>query len=178
MSNKIFEPGELHSGDMILFAGNSFISRGIKLFSGSKYSHAAQFVGNGYVIEANQPGVEKNLLEPLIKSAAHICILRVPNLTVDNAELMKDCAYSMLSVGTEYDVLNLVSLAPYFLLRKLGINAPWLVFSAKGEVICSELCARSLINIGIKLAKQAKLVSPGLMYDAVKKGIFEKPYED
>jgi hypothetical protein len=178
MSDKIFEPGELHSGDFILFAGKSFIARGIKLFSGSKWTHAAQLVGNGYVIEANQPGVEKSLLAPLIKSASHICILRVPNLTVDNAELMKDAAYSMLSVGTEYDIINLISLAPYFLLRKIGINAPWLVWSAKGEVICSELCARSLLTICIKLASKAKLVSPGLMYDAVKKGIFEKPYED
>jgi uncharacterized protein YycO len=181
MSNKVFEPGELHSGDFILFAGEGFVSRGIKLFSGSKWTHAAQFVGNGYVIEATRPGVEKNLLAPLIKKAAHICVLRVPNLSVDDSEILKAGAYSQLTVGTEYDFANLVTLAPYFVLRRLGLKPEWiswLVWSNKGEVICSELCARDLLAICIKLARSPKLVSPGTMYDAVKKGIFEKPYED
>ena len=177
MSNKIFAPGELHDGDFIEFQGKAFISRGIELFDG-KYSHVAQFVGNGYVIEATQPGVEKNLLAPLIKAADGICVLRVPNLTVENAEILKAGAYSQLTVGTKYDFLNLVSLAPYFLLRKIGINAPWLVWSNTGRVICSEMCARNLRAINIKLAKQDKLVSPGIMRDAVKRGLLQLVYED
>ena len=177
MSDKIFEPGELHESDFVLFEGKSFISRGIELFDG-KYSHAAQFVGNGYVIEATQAGVEKNALAPLIKAAKSICVLRVPNLSVANAELMKAGAYSQLTVGTKYDFANLISLAPYFVLRKLGINAPWLVWSKTGKVICSELCARDLRAICIKLAKSDKLVSPGVMRAAAKKGIFEIVYED
>ena len=177
MSDKIFQPGELHDSDFILFQGKAFISRGIELFDG-KYSHAAQFVGNGYVIEATAAGVEKSLLAPLIKHADGICVLRVPNLTVENAELMKAGAYSQLTVGTKYDFVNLVSLAPYFLLRKIGINAPWLVWSKTGRVICSELCARDLRAINIKLAKDDKLVSPGTMRSAAKKGIFEIVYED
>jgi hypothetical protein len=177
MSDKIFEPGELHTSDFILFAGKSFISRGIELFDG-KYSHSAQLVGNGYIIEANQPGVEKSLLAPLIKAADHICVLRVPNLSVDDSEIMKNGAYSQMTVGTKYDFVNLVSLAPYFLLRKIGISAPWLVWSKTGRVICSELCARDLRAINIKLAKDDKLVSPGVMRAAAKKGIFEIVYED
>ena len=164
MADVTFEPGQLHAGDCVLFEGTAFLSRGIKLFSGSRWSHAAIFVGDGYIIEACAPGVEKNLLAPLIKQAKSIAVMRVPDLTMDQAELMKGAAYAMISVGMKYDFVNLVSLAPYFLLRKIGINAPWLVWSRKGEVICSELYARCLLTLPIKLAAAAKLVSPGVIY--------------
>ena len=162
MADIQFEPGQLYPCDIVLFAGKSFISRGIKLFSGSKWSHTALFLGSGYVIEATQAGVEKNLLAPLVKKADRIAVLRIFNLTVENTELMKAKAYSLL--GDKYDFLNLVTLAPYFILRKLGINAPFLVGSKAGEVICSELVAQCAMAIPIKFAKNPKLVSPETIY--------------
>jgi len=164
MSDKIFAPGELHAGDFILFEGDAFISRGIQIFSGSKWSHAAIFLGDGYVMEATAAGVEKNLLAPLVKHAKSIAVMRIPDLTVEQMEEMKTAAYTLQTVGTKYDFANLITLAPYFMLRKIGINAPWLVWSRKGEVICSELCARCALVIPLKFAKNPKLVSPGVLY--------------
>ena len=177
MRTKLFAPGELHDGDFLLFSGSSFIDRGIEVFAG-KYSHATQFVGNGYLIEATEAGVEKNTLAPLVKQADSIAVLRVPNLSVDDAERLKNGAYAQLTVGLRYDFINLFSLAPYFALRKIGINVPWLVLSATGRVICSEMCALNLLAINIKLAEDPKLVAPQTMRDAVNKGIFQLVYED
>lgn len=173
MSNKIFQPGELHEGDFILFAGKVFISRGIEAISGSKWSHAAIYVGNDYVIEATETGVEKNLLTPLIKQAKHIAVMRIPNLSVDDMERMKAKAYAML--GDHYDFLNLLTLAPYYLLRKLGITCNFLVFSTPGSVICSELCAECAMVIPFLFAKLAKLVAPQTIYT---NGSITKAYED
>lgn len=161
MDTKILQPG-----DFILFSGKSFISRGIKIFSGSKWSHIAIFIGNGYVIEATAAGVEKNLLAPLISKAAGIAVVRIPDLSVENMELMKDKAYSML--GEKYDVWQLLTMAPYFLLRKIGIIAPFLIGDKAGEVVCSALCAMCAMVIPIKFAKSIKTVTPDTIYKSDK----------
>ena len=154
----------LNPGDFILFSGKGFISRGICAFTNSRWSHIAIFTGDGYVIEATAAGVEKNLLAPLVIKADHVAIVRIPDLTVENMERMKDAAYAMLSVGLKYDFWQLFTLAPYFMLRKIGINAPWLIWDKSGAVSCSALCAQCASIIPLKFAKSIKLVAPETIY--------------
>jgi cell wall-associated NlpC family hydrolase len=50
------KPSELQPGDVLLYHGNSFISRLIRLFDGTEYSHASIWVGD-HVVEAIGQGV-------------------------------------------------------------------------------------------------------------------------
>src|SRR3990172_1847958 len=154
--------------DFILFSGKSFISRGIKFFSKSKWSHIVIYVGGGsnYIIEATAAGVEKNELVPLLKHADAIAVVRIPGLTVENSELMKAKAYSML--GDKYDFWQLITFSAYFSLRKIGIICPWIIGDKAGEVVCSALCDICTMVIPLKFAKTVKQVSPQTIYESDK----------
>lgn len=156
----------LQPGDCILFGGKSFISRGIKWFTDSKYSHVAIYVGGGegFCIEATEAGVEKNPVAPLMAKAACYAVRRIPNLTVEQAELMKAKAYSLIYDG--YDFVQLASLGLYYGVRKIFGKAPaFLVRNAQGKMICSELFAVAALTIPLKFKKQTKLVTPDTLAD-------------
>ena len=146
--------------DVILLSGKNFISRGIKFFTDSKYSHAALYVGGGegYVIEATAAGVEKNRLNDIIKKDSAYCVRRIPDLTVDQAEAMKAKAYSL--IYEDYDVLQMLTLGVYFAFRKLGITWSALVSNAKNRMVCSELVAVACLCIPLKFRNKTKLVTP------------------
>ena len=154
----------LQLGDILLFQGKSFISRGIMYFTKSKYSHAALYIGGGenYIIEATGAGVEKNLVAPLIAQADAFCVRRIPDLTVENAELMKDKAYSL--IYSSYDTKQLLSLGVYYTLRKLGLNWDWLVSNNPQRITCSELVAVACLCIPLKFAAKVKDVTPETLY--------------
>ncbi|MEM5778792.1 MAG: YiiX/YebB-like N1pC/P60 family cysteine hydrolase [Candidatus Aenigmatarchaeota archaeon] len=157
----------LQPGDCVLISGEHFISRGIKWFTNSKYNHVALYVGGGegYVIEATEAGVEKNKLSKLLQSASGVCIRRVPNLTVFQAELIKNKAYQLLYQN--YDFLQFISMIPYFLFRKIGFNFPFLLLNSRNRMICSELYAVCLYAAGIKLKssiKKFKSITPEDLY--------------
>ncbi len=160
MSSLILQPG-----DCILFSGKGFVSRGIMWFTSSKYSHVAMYVGGGegYVIEATAAGVEKNKLEPLINHSSGYCVRRIPGLTVEQAELMKDKAYGL--IYDKYDFVQLLSLGLYYGMRKLGISCSWLVRNVPGKMICSELYAVCCLTIPLKFKSRTKLVTPETLHE-------------
>lgn len=144
----------IYPGDIIFFRGRSFISRGIRWFTNSKWNHVGMALDGTNLIEATAAGVEKNNLEELLKRSEKFCIRRVPDLTVEEVELMKDKAYALLY--DEYDFLQFISMIPYFLLRKIGINCPFLLFNSRDKMICSELVSVLLWTIDIKIVKNMK----------------------
>ena len=156
----------LRPGDIIFFQGKSFISRGIRTFSNSKWSHVALYVGDGYVIEATAAGVEKNALIPLLKHANRTAVGRIPGLTVENQHLMIDKAYSM--IGEKYDVWQLLTFSLYFAFRKIGIIWPFLIGDKAGAVVCSALIAVCCMVIPLKFGKSPKTSSPESLYSSGK----------
>lgn len=164
----LFENGvsKIYPGDCILIGGNSFISRGIKFFTNSKYSHVALAVSGTEVIEATAAGVEKNSIESLLKHADKICIRRIRSLTIEQVEIMKSKAYSLLYEN--YDTLQFISFIPYFIIRKLfGLNLHFLLFNSRTKMICSELYAVCAYAAGIKFTssiKKIKKITPDDLY--------------
>lgn len=147
-------------GDVILFAGKSWISRGIEWFTDSKYSHAALYVGNGYIIEATEAGVEKNLLT--FKGCSGHCVRRMPGLTSDAAKAIVAKAESL--IYDNYDFLQLLTLGVYYGFRRLGITWSALVANMPNKMICSELVAVSYLVVPDKFKDQTKLVTPDTLY--------------
>jgi hypothetical protein len=154
----------LQPGDVILFAGTSFVSRGIKYFTKSKWSHAAIYVGGGegFIVEATAAGVEKNKLEATLKHCSAWCVRRYPNLTVAQAEAMKTEAYGFLPY--KYDFVQLLTLGVFFSLRKIGITWNSIVDSMPGRMICSELVAVCYQVIDVMFNKRTKMVTPDMLY--------------
>ena len=168
----------LQPGDFIFFSGKSFVSRGIKMFTKSKWSHVAMYVGGGkgYIIEATAAGVEKNELEPLLRHTDAVAVARIPGLTVEDMERMKDKAYSML--GDKYDFWQLITFSLYFSFRKIGIIWPGFIGDNAGQVVCSALCAMCALVIPVKFAKSPKQVAPQTIYESDKVSIiFEQEFK-
>jgi hypothetical protein len=141
------KPGEIHPGDILLFSGKGFISRGIRFFTKSKYSHTAIAVSGTECIEATSAGVEKSNIQSLVNKTEGFCVRRIESLTVKESEMIKEKAYQLLY--EDYDFLQLISMAPYFLLRKIGITWNFLIFNSRTRMICSELVGVCLMYAGI-----------------------------
>lgn len=122
--------------------------------------------GEGYVIEATEAGIEKNPLGPLLKKANAYCVRRIPKLTVEQAELMKEKAYSLLyDQSDKYDFIQLLSLGLYYGFRKIGITCSWLVRNNPNKMICSELFAVCCLVIPLKFKSRIKLNTPASLYE-------------
>lgn len=155
----------LQSGDVILLQGTSLVSRGIRWFTDSKYSHVCLYVGGGsnYIIESTEAGVEKNELQKILAHASSVCVRRHTGLTVEESELIKTKAYSL--IYENYDYIQLLSLGVYFSLRRLGITWGSIVASMPGRLICSELVAVAYLCIPLKFKSKTKLVTPQTLYE-------------
>ncbi|KJG58891.1 hypothetical protein UA38_03835 [Photobacterium kishitanii] len=102
MSNKyIIDKSKLQLGDVILTANKSATSKGIRVATLSKYSHAAIYVG-GTIIEATLPGVFSISPQRLLfDSPKHVAIYRYnEHLTEEQIETV--CNYARSKVGSLY----------------------------------------------------------------------------
>ena len=75
----ILKPSELLPGDVLLYRSSNgkFLQRKISEATGSPYTHAAIYLGEGLVAESNFPsGVGKNPLEDSIKGCRCVAVLR------------------------------------------------------------------------------------------------------
>jgi len=142
---------ELHNkslcvGDCLITYGKGIDSYGSRWFTSFKVSHTAIYVGGGdsYVIEAVPDGVIKTRFSDFIKDKTFLCVRRIPNLTVENAEKMKSAAYDFLN--TPYNFFQRISLSLYSTFRKFGLYFPLFVRNRPSPVISSELwydCAKA-----------------------------------
>ncbi len=150
----------LKPGDVILFQGKSFVSRGIMWFTDSEYSHAALYVGDGYIIEATAAGVEKNRLD--FSHCSSYCIRRAEWLTDGQISRIVEKAYAL--IYDEYDMKQLFTLGAYYFFRKLGITWAALVANMPNRMICSELVAVCYLTIPMVFREKTKLVTPDTLY--------------
>lgn len=168
---------EIHPGDVIFFKGKSFISRGIRWFTKSEWNHVALAVDGTYIIEATAAGVERNKIELALKKCEKFMIRRIDSLTVAESELLKTKAYSLFY--DNYDFLQLISMAPYFLFRRIGWNLPFLIFNSRGKMICSELVAVCYAAAGYKFSKRLKTETPdSLSKNSLFTTMFNGRYEE
>ncbi|MEM3407863.1 MAG: YiiX/YebB-like N1pC/P60 family cysteine hydrolase [Nitrososphaerota archaeon] len=149
----------LKPGDIILFSGESWISKSIQWFTDSKWNHVAFYVGDGYIIESTEVGVEKNLLKNRLKHCNELLVRRCILIQREediNFLILK--AHDMIYRG--YDFLQFLGLGIYFLFRKIGIRLRFLVPNSRQRFICSEFIYFLFLHIGIHIGKRPELVTP------------------
>jgi len=148
--------GDVFAGDVILYHGNSLISKLIRFFDGTDVNHAAICIGNGKVGEALGEGLTKRSIDAGIEDDEYAIVRR---LKTDPGTMkpVADKAEYYLDIGNRYGYEQILLLAFLGLTRKLHVNSylkwlmrkildqatEWLMkHGSKQPMICSEFVYR------------------------------------
>lgn len=147
-------------GDCLIISGDGFISDGIEWVTGGIVSHVAIYVGGGDngIIEAREHGVERNTVDRLFKDVNRFVCRRIIGLTVEQSEIMKTKAYSLIKKN--YDYRFFFSLGLFYMLKKLGITWFSLLGENKNELICNELYRLCALEAGISFTQRVYAETP------------------
>lgn len=154
-------------GDLLFIKGDTFWSDGISWLTSKNGgpSHVAVYVGGGKQaqIGAVKYGVSLDTVGYMLQHAKFFAIRRIPDLTVANAEKMKDAAYGLLN--KKYDRWQFVTLALYLVIRKLTkFEWVWLIKDVKGKYVCSALGYKVCLAGGFKLVTPENRITPCDMF--------------
>jgi uncharacterized protein YycO len=150
---------ELKVGDVLLFKGESWISKAIMWFTNSEWSHVAIYAGDGRIYESTETGVELNVLKFRINHCERILVKRyMEPLTDSDREKMIQKATEL--IYENYDIWQFIGLGIYFLFRKLGIRFSFLIPNSRRKMICSELVYVLYLAMGKKLSDNPKTFTP------------------
>lgn len=150
----------LQPGDILLVDGNSRVSGVIKYLTQSSWSHAALYIGSGYV-ESETGKQEKVLLEADILEgirlvplsaycSGHTRICRPVGLSANEIDQL--ITYGIERLGQQYDLKNIFDLVRYLVLPT-PVPTRWrrsLLTLGSGDptrAICSSLIAQAFQSI-------------------------------
>ena len=158
MINKVINYGQLQKGDIILSTSDGFVSSTVKFATGSKFSHAALYIGNLNIIEAIDPIVDKRPLVDALKDDKYAAVYRFPKLTAHQQTQV--ITYAKKQIGKEYDLSGAVgSTAAGVAAAGVVPKISNLVFP-EHDFYCSELIAFAYKAAGIKLETAASQTTP------------------
>ncbi|WEK31552.1 MAG: YiiX/YebB-like N1pC/P60 family cysteine hydrolase [Candidatus Pseudomonas phytovorans] len=110
------ERSRLKPGDIILTAEKAAVSKGVRVGTGSRFSHAAIWVG-GTMIEAVREGVfSKNAQRLMLDKPSHCAVLRSRKPLSDH-ELDQICYYAHSQVGSLYALDEAMLVLPRRLMK-------------------------------------------------------------
>ena len=148
--------GLLQEGDVILYNGDSWISKAIRFFDGTEVNHAAVFLGNGRVGEAIGQGLTERSFGESTKGDRYVIVRRLTTQPGTMAPVVQK-ARAYLAIGNRYAFEQILLLAFLGMTRKVPVNPylKWLMrkvfdqacefLSAPGKrqpMICSEYVCR------------------------------------
>lgn len=146
MSKKyLIDRSKLLPGDIILTAERAPLSKGVRLLTFSRYSHAAIWV-DGTMIESTQDGVfSKNVQRLILDEASHADVYR-SRVPLSRDQALEICDYARSLVGTLYALDEAILVLPK---RNLGSKETKRQF-------CSRLVALSYHQSGYDLKNLRK----------------------
>jgi hypothetical protein len=148
---------QIRHGDIILFRGNSLLSKTIQYFDNAYYNHtevALEVNSRLLCIGSNRSGVKPDFLSNKIAEYVDFCVLRllVPDLHIALG-LYKSIERG--EIRTFYDFLLLPRIA---LVKKTGINISSL--GSKDRDICSEFSRYYANAAGVDCYNNIELITP------------------
>jgi hypothetical protein len=147
---------EAVAGDILLYHGDSLISKLIRFFDGTEVNHAGICIGEGRVGEALAKGLTRNNIDGGIHGPEYI-IMRRLKTNPGTLQPVIDKAEYYLNIGNRYAYEQILLLAFLGLSRKLRVNpylkwllrklldqaADWLTGNGDRQpMICSEFVYR------------------------------------
>ncbi len=150
----------LEPGDVLLVEGQQRFSAAIKLLTHSNWSHAALYIGNNELIEADlKEGVIRIPVETY--KGFHTRICRPVNLNPEDLEkIIKSLVDKQ---GLSYDIKNIINLLKYLFpihpFKKLK-GSPFLSLGSDDptKVICSSIIAQAYHDIGYPIFPVVKVI--------------------
>ncbi|MBW5891414.1 hypothetical protein IM880_04265 [Pectobacterium polaris] len=137
----------LQIGDVVLTSAGTALSKGIRTFTKSDYSHAMIWVG-GTLIHSDGDGVySKNVDRLLFPAPDKVRVLRCKEQLTDE-QVLSIITFARSQVGKLYSVKDAIN-------AKLKLNRV-----ANQKQFCSRLVAQSYRNAGIDLVDNADFCSP------------------
>lgn len=133
---------ELQVGDIIAYKGTGVLSKIVRFFTRSKYSHISMAISSTHLIEANW--YKKSNVIEFKYNPNEMEIFRVENLTVEHQITILQRSYEY--INKYYDYIQIFG----HLLESLGIvvKNP---LNSDNKIICSELIDRAYLDINIDL---------------------------
>ncbi len=118
----------LRAGDVLLYNGNSWISKAIQFMDGTEVNHAAICLGRGKVGEAIGKGLTERTFRASAEDDRYVIISRLSAQPGTMKPVTKK-AYDYLKSGNRYGYEQIVLLAFLGITRKLPVNPyfEWLI---------------------------------------------------
>lgn len=133
----------LRPGDLIFCHGSSLVDRIIQFVTRSKYNHAAIYIGNGQVMEAQ--GFRTVGIQSLSFYAGQYDVYRIP---MSNAQLLSGLMWLKHQEGVQYDYWDIFVL---FMRCVFRLTIPW---HECHRLICSRLGRDFLFQCKIPIPDQ------------------------
>jgi uncharacterized protein YycO len=171
----VLKPEALRPGDILLTHAPSLRAAGIQLFTFAPVSHAAVYIGDGKIVEAVMPSVRTRSMEEVLKEETVVVVLRHPELTGEQARLIRE--YALEKSGTGFSFLGVtlqfplsigrkvceVPLMPTALrdacIRSLGVLNQ--LAASENQLFCSQLVLQAYRHAGVPITyADPRLISP------------------
>jgi uncharacterized protein YycO len=166
---------DLRPGDILLTSEDTLRSAGIQLMTFAPVSHAAVYVGGGEVVEALGGGVRTRTIAGLLEEETVILALRVPDLSVAQAEAVRTAA--LRNVGRRFNYAGVAFNLPFTFSRRLcelpmmptaardlcirGVGAIHHLATSRQSYFCSQLVLQSYLQAGVPITDaDPRLLSP------------------
>lgn len=150
----ILEISKLKKGDIVLTAEKKIISKSIRTFTKSDFSHAILYVGDHSYIHSDLDGVHAgNTQRLLFEEESYVTVLRC-NISEEKIEEL--CAYARTQIGKAYSIKEAIKTKSPFKKKK------W-----ENRQFCSRLVAQSYDYTNVSLVKNVNYCSPQELIDSV-----------
>jgi uncharacterized protein YycO len=165
----------LRPGDILLTSEPTLISASIRLMTFAPVSHAAVYVGDRQVVEAVGSGVRVRDLDEILGEATMVLVLRYPELTAEEATLIREYAVNKSGVG--FSFLGITLNIPFSIGRRLcelplvspalrdacirGMGVLQQLAASESRLFCSQLVLQAYRNAGVPVTHaDPRLISP------------------
>lgn len=140
----------LKPGDILLSSQDRPVSRGVRKFTKSDYSHAALYVGGGSYIHSDANGVHSgNTQRWIFKEEAQLKVMRLS--APSKAVIDRAIEYSRLQIGVQYSVKEAIR-------TKIGPKRK--ITAESNRQFCSRLVAMAYAAGGLKIVEDARYCTP------------------
>lgn len=134
-------------GDVIVVSGSSFISKTIKSIVGSKWTHAAVYVGNGNILEIDWNSRARIVKNHYFNGELEYVVMRSKEpITKEQRHKLIAAAVAHDNTGNRYDFPLLVSIYMKKRFPNVKLFSSW---NMKNHFICSELIENVMKAAGI-----------------------------
>lgn len=151
----IIEISKLQVGDIFLTTQQHIVSKAIKAFTSSDFSHAMLHVGDGSYIHSDGDGVHAgNVQRLLFENQKYVQVLRIRE-DIDRNLINSACAFARREVGKQYSVKDAIK-----------TKNPLSKKSDTNRQFCSRLVAQSFESVGLDLVKNSSYCTPQELDDS------------